>query len=227
MPHLGVGILDAQSNPPAPIPFTYDTDWTTGSLPSPWVESGSGYTYTGTGTYGGAADGAHIGIWTIDTTDTTYAQLTFMVGILVNTWSETDFSVGINGVPGSNWSAQYFPTGSTSDSIDISIGNEFAAGSTTGTMGTGILVFGATMDTSGNWTWYYMKSGSDTVTTSTNSPVSITIETITVYLDAYDFVNAVSGTPGDVRLVGTYVDSSAVLDQTAIEAQAVTWGWTP
>lgn len=227
MPHLGIGILDSQSNGPAPAGFTHETDWTTGSLPSPWVETGVGQTYTGTGTYGGSpGDGANYGTWEIDITDVTYTQLTMMVGILVNTWSETYFDAAITGVPGADWAVEYFPAGVT-DQIDISIGSEFAATITTGDMGTGILVFGGTMDTGGNWTWYHLKSGLDTVTTSTNSPASITAETLTVYLDAYDFINDVPGTPGDVRLIHTYFDSTTVLDQTAIEAKAVSWGWTP
>lgn len=213
-------------------PFTLETDWTIGSLPTDWHESwvddflGTPGVYSGTGVYtsDNTVDGGSY--WKYDASAVAdYIEATFMIAYNVTAWSSTDNNFGINGVPSNSIVLQYFPTASTLDEHNANINPGFD--SITTDAQTGLIVISCTMSAAGEFKFYRHSTGVAAFarTTSFSAPGTSNPVHFTIGTAAYDFINDVSGTAGDVRVARTYVGLNQVLSAGAITAKATAWGW--
>lgn len=221
-----IGILESVST--GPDARFLETDWTIGSLPAGWIEDSGVPTYSGSGAYTTDVTDSGGVFWRHDLTTADYTNVTLMVGYDVTAWSNIDSALSVAGVPSNDASLQYFPTASTSDHFYYDLGDasqfdEIATGGATG-----VVIFAATMTAGGTFKLYRLTTGSDTIQSqSLAAPGPSTVSWIEVGLTPYDFANSVDGVSGDIKLAHTYWDLDAALDQTAIEAKATSWGWTP
>lgn len=194
-----------------------DADWTALALPATWNVNPD---YSGTVTYGagGAVNSSVDDAVLYQDTAKTYCQS--MTAILAVDTTITDV-IPCDLIVGERAGIDMtFVSDLTNVTPSISLGAYLTNPFSTVAVGTsGIMMLAATVDTAGDYSYYFFENG-EAVTVVSGTGIHLPN---TYVADAFVFLSAL----GDSKLVNTYVGFDEVLDQTAITAIVSGWGWTP
>lgn len=240
MSRFKAGILQRAGGPPDYVlnPFNIETDWTIGSLPSGWTESGgfSGVpTYTGTGIYN--ATDVDQAVWISGFTPRDVGAMTLIVGYNIVAWDDqTTVACQINtptlyggtfmqgGLHFNNTfnagEHSYISAGSTDPDETIVFDNTAPT--------TGLIVTAGVCKQNGDRVTYLLDDAGTLAQPYSDTPPAapVPINTINLQMIPFDFGEGGSGTPGNLRIAFTYIGFDEELNQSAIQAKATSWGWT-
>lgn len=205
----------------------YESNWTTTALPSGWsvdIDSTGTPVYAAGGTYNDASDASENLIFRRTFTERGYTKLTMMLAVDIGAGADDhrfDLEIG-------DALLSFFIESTTPDRFYESYIT--GQGNTHTSTGTGLVILAATLDSDGTFRSYKLDNGIATETYTDNagpipSPNELVSE-LSVILRPWDPNTDTMGTPGDMKLLRTYVGLDEVLDQTAIETKAGTWGWS-
>jgi len=205
----------------------YENNWTAQSLPSGWSTIGNGTAvYAAGGTYNSDATNTTKSLELRRTiTSRSYNKLTVMFAVDVSGTSDHSFELLV----GNSLLTFYRETtGVDTTAFDTHItGNGYSHTST----GTGMIILAATLNSNGTMASYMLDIGAATQVLGGSigpnpSPNESGITDIGIVMRPWDPVNEVLGTPGDLKVLRSYVGFDEVLSQAQIETKAGTWGWS-
>jgi hypothetical protein len=205
----------------------YESNWTTTALPSGWSvdpESTGTPVYAAGGTYNNATDATESLWFRRSFTTRGYNKLTMMFAVDVAVGADDHtFDLEI----GDALLTFYIETTTPDKLFDTYITGQ---GNTHTSTGTGMVILAATLDSDGTFRSYKLDNGLPTETFTDNvGPIpspNETVSEISLSLRPWDRNLETMGTPGDLKVLRTYIGLDEVLNQTQIETKAGTWGWS-